>query len=373
MRYLALLLALATYSSHAQSPEIDGEVQALFEEYTVKPSTTPISDHPGWRKPQKVVVLAPDFVRQQRTDFEAWLQEAAGDATVVLAANQREFIDESKDADVALGRCFGLTEQHTRLRWVQRYGVGVERCLANPTVLQDRVVLTNGRGLSGPYIAEHVITMAMMLSHGMLKQYKNQQAKNWDSRFLPPGTVKPVWKKTMLVVGLGGIGSKVAEKAHGLGMRVNAIRNSRRQGPDYVDYVGLSHELQDLAAKADFVVNTLPLTDDTQYIYNKAFFNNIKPGAFFINVGRGRSVVTADLMEALENGTLAGAGLDVVDPEPLPRNHELWALDNVIITPHNSGRSGYNSPSLMIFVRENLRRYTAGEPLLNVVDKKKGY
>ena len=373
MKYSIYVLALLSLVAFADDHQPDDEVQRLFAEYAIKPSATPISENKNWQKPKKVVLLAPDFVRQQRPDFEAWFKEAAGGATVVFARDGQQYLRESLDADVALGRCFGLTQEHKALRWVQRYGVGVERCLANPVIARSQVVLTNGRGMSGPYIAEHVITMAMMLSHGMVKQYQNQQAKVWDSRLLPPGSVKPVWKKNMLVVGLGGIGTKVAEKAHGLGMRVTAIRNSRREGPEFVTYVGLSDELHTLASQADFVVNTLPLTDSTEYLYDQGFFEQVKPGAFFINVGRGRSVVTADLVTALKDGRLAGAGLDVVDPEPLPRNHELWSLDNVIITPHNSGRSGYNSPALMIFVRENLRRYAAGEALLNVVDKEKGY
>ncbi|MEM7284055.1 MAG: D-2-hydroxyacid dehydrogenase, partial [Pseudomonadota bacterium] len=323
--------------------------------------------------PKKVVVWAPRFARQQRADFDAWFREAAGDAEVVFAESGGEFLNESRDADVVLGRCYGLNASNINLRWVQRYGVGVERCLDNPAILKNEVVLTNGRGLSGPYIAEHVITMTMMLSHGMLHQYRNQQKRNWDRNFLPPGSVRPVWKKEMLVVGLGGIGTKVAEKAHGLGMRVKAIRNSRREGPDYVEYVGLSHELDDLTQSADFVVNTLPLTSSTQGIYDQAFFEKMKSTAYFLNVGRGASVVTQDLVEAIQSGSIAGAGLDVFDPEPLPKDHALWGLENVIVTPHNSGRSGYNAPALMIFVRENLRRYTRGEALLNVVDKKRGY
>ncbi len=128
--------------------------------------------------------------------------------------------------------------------------------------------------------------------------------------------------KTMLVVGLGGIGTEVASRAHGLGMKVTATRNSGRTGPDYVSYVGLPVGASDVGeGDADVVVNTAPLTTETTGLFNAKFFATLKPTAYFVNVARGGSVVTADLQKALEEGRLAGAGLDVVEPEPLPANH----------------------------------------------------
>ncbi len=155
-------------------------------------------------------------------------------------------------------------------------------------------------------------------------------------------------------------------------MRVVGTRRSSREGPEFVDYVGLSDELPDLAAEADFIVNALPLTDETTGLFNAEFFAGAKQGAFFINVGRGKTVVTADLVDALESGQLAGAGLDVTEPEPLPSRHPLWQMDNVIITPHVSARGGNRIRHNML-ATENLRRFIAGEPLLNVVDAAAGY
>jgi phosphoglycerate dehydrogenase-like enzyme len=179
--------------------------------------------------------------------------------------------------------------------------------------------------------------------------------------------------KTMLVVGLGGIGRQIARRAHGLGMRVMGIRNSSRSGPDYVEYVGLSDELLKLAREADVIVNITPLTKSTTGLFDRTFFKNMKPTAYFINMGRGKSVVTADLIEALNNREIAGAGVDVTDPEPLPPDHPLWDAPNIIITPHNSAPSDQMLERFWIVVRENLRRYVAGEPMLNVVDLKRGY
>jgi phosphoglycerate dehydrogenase-like enzyme len=156
-------------------------------------------------------------------------------------------------------------------------------------------------------------------------------------------------------------------------MRVIATRNSSRSGPDYVEYVGLSDELHQLAGRADVVVNALPLTPKTTGIFDKAFFEAVKPGAIFLSVGRGKSTVTDDLIAALESGQLYGAGLDVTDPEPLPEDSPLWLMDRVIITPHVS-TGGIDSVRRMTTIAiENLRRYVAGEPLLNLVDIRKGY
>ncbi len=156
-------------------------------------------------------------------------------------------------------------------------------------------------------------------------------------------------------------------------MRVLATRRSSRSGPEFVDYVGLADEVTELAAQADVVVNAAPLTSETTGMFDAKFFARMKPTAYFINVGRGRSVVTADLVQALESGRIAGAGLDVTDPEPLPTGHRLWSLPNVIITPHVAGGSDLRAERFWTIIRENVRRYVAGEAMLSVVDVERGY
>jgi phosphoglycerate dehydrogenase-like enzyme len=156
-------------------------------------------------------------------------------------------------------------------------------------------------------------------------------------------------------------------------MSVLAIRNSSRSGPDFVDYVGLSDELHELAGQADVIVNALPLTDATRGLFNTAFFDVAKRGAYFISVGRGESTVTADLIAALKDGRLTAAGLDVTDPEPLPEGHELWSLPNVVITPHVAASTDQGRWRRWMVVQENLRRYVNGEKMLNVVDVSRGY
>src|SRR5690606_35999863 len=147
-----------------------------------------------------------------------------------------------------------------------------------------------------------------------------------------------------------GIGTEVAKRAHGLGMRVLATRNSRREGPDYVEYVGLADEYRTLAERADVVVNATPLTPETRGMFDARFFAAMRDDALFINVGRGESVVTADLTAALQAGTIGGAGLDVTDPEPLPPGHPLWSMQSVIITPHIATSSDFRSARTMTLV-----------------------
>ena len=179
--------------------------------------------------------------------------------------------------------------------------------------------------------------------------------------------------KTVLVLGLGSIGREAAQRAHGLGMRVVATRNSRREGPDYVDYVGLSHEALALAAQADVVINALPLTPATQNLVDAEFFHAMPTDALFINVGRGGTVDTAALVSALENNTIGGAGLDVVNPEPLPKTSPLWGFKNVIITPHVAAMSNKSLQLTRLIAQENLRRYIVGDRLINFVNRENAY
>jgi phosphoglycerate dehydrogenase-like enzyme len=178
--------------------------------------------------------------------------------------------------------------------------------------------------------------------------------------------------KTLLVAGLGGIGTEVARRADALGMTVIGTRRSSRDAPDFVEYVGLADELFELAARADFVVNALPLTEETDGLFNADFFATVKPGAIFISVGRGKSTNSSALLAALRSGKLAGAGLDVTDPEPLPPDHALWQMHNVIITPHVAA-GGSNRQRHKLLLQENLRRFVEGDALLNIVDPSAGY
>jgi phosphoglycerate dehydrogenase-like enzyme len=256
--------------------------------------------------------------------------------------------------------------------WIQIFAAGAEDCLAVDAVGSGEVLLTNMQKMSSPVIAEHAIAMMMSLARGLTPYAKAMPKGDWNDAMAERLGMTSLQGKTVLVVGLGGIGTAVARRADGLRMQVIATRNSSREGPDFVDYVGLADELFDLAAQADVVVNALPLTPATTNLFDKAFFDAVRPGALFINVARGGSVVTDELVAALRDGRIRGAGLDVTEPEPLPPEHALWQMDNVIITPHVAALGNERDHYPVLF-EENLRRFIAGERLLNVVDPARGY
>lgn len=327
-------------------------------------------DMPGWKKPQKVVVRS-----VFGEDAAAQLQQAFPDVEIVSVKSVDEAVAAIRGAQVLVGYCDQtIFDAADELHWVQVYFAGVENCVTTPGMKSGELLLSNGQRLGSPTLADHAIALMMSLTRGLPAAYASQAREAWEPNWgAAPPAFGEVAGRTMLVVGLGGIGTQVAKRAHGLGMRVVATRNSRRAGPDYVAYVGLADELLKLAAEADVVVNAAPLTDSTRGLFDAEFFAAMKPSAYFISVGRGESTVTADLIEALETGQIAGAGLDVTDPEPLPDKHPLWSAPNIIITPHVAGRSREALRRIGDLVGENLRRYVSGEPLLSVVDIERGY
>jgi phosphoglycerate dehydrogenase-like enzyme len=303
------------------------------------------------------------------------LQAVAPGVDLVAVSSAEEAAAAVADAQVLIGFCNDeLVSAAPELVWVQVFSAGVERCVSIPAMHSGNKILTNGQRIASPALAEHAIAMMMALMRGLDIYHANQLKGTWQRNVsLGSGEFMELEGRTVLVVGLGGIGTQTARRAHALGMRVTATRNSSREGPDYVDYVGLSDELLSLAAQADVVINTAPLTEQTRGMFDAQFFSTMKTTAYFISVGRGGSTVTEDLIAALESGEIAGAGLDVTDPEPLPEGHPLWSAPRVIISPHTAARSDKSRDRLYLLVQENLRRYVSGEPLLSVVDIERGY
>ncbi len=331
---------------------------------------------PGSSRPTKVVVW--DFW-PGRT---AQLGRAVPGVEIVVVNDREQASETAKDADAILGFLTPeIVRSARKLRWAQLPAAGVEGYLANPDIVQSDIVLTNAQRIYAVGGAEHVLAMVLALSRRLHTALSLQRDRRWDVTPLTGPTpysgkgseLLELRSRTLLVVGLGGIGTEVARLAHGIGMRVIATRGSRREGPPFVEYVGLSSELLTLAAGADVVVNSVPLTPSTENMFDEEFFSTMKPTAYFVNIGRGKTVDTDALVRALREGRIAGAGLDVTEPEPLPADHELWGVPNVIITPHVGGDSDEHMERLWLLFRENLRRFVNGEPLLSVVDKRRGY
>lgn len=252
-----------------------------------------------------------------------------------------------------------------RLRWVHVGATGVDSVMFDGLIGSD-VVVTNTRGIFDVPIAEYVLAQILNFAKDLPESWRLQQRHDWRHR-----ESERLSGATVLVVGTGSIGRAIARMLRCVGMDVRGL--GRRAYSDDPDFGSVGTDLHAELPAADYVVAVAPLTPQTRHMFDARAFAAMKPHARFINVGRGELVVTDDLVAALRNGSIAGAALDVVDPEPLPVGHALWDLPNVQLTPHNSGDVlGWRRDIVTAFA-ENFRKWIDGRPLENVVDKRLGY
>ena len=358
-----VILILQAVSTLARA---DGAIDRLIEQTGVEEGPVPLREMSGWHAPDKIVLRsASEYIDEFRHEYPS--------IEFVNADSEDDAIAQAQGADAIIGFCSQrLLDAARDAEWIQIFSAGAERCVPVTQVKSGKVVLTNMQKMSSPVLAEHAVAMMLSLARGLVTWSKEMHTGQWLDSGPKAPRLTELEGQTVLVVGLGGIGTEVARRASALGMHVTGTRRSSHEGPAFVDYVGLPDELERLASDADFVVNALPLTPETEGLFDKDFFAAVKPGAYFISIGRGKSTVTQDLIAALESGQIAGAGLDVTDPEPLPPDNPLWQFDNVIITPHVAGRGGSFARHLVL-LRDNIRRFIAGDALLNVVDPQRGY
>ena len=237
--------------------------------------------------------------------------------------------------------------------------------------LPEETVLTNATGAYGLAISEYMVAVWLELLKKLHLYRDVQRTGKWCDL----GQVRSAWNSTVLVLGLGDIGGEFAKRAKALGARVIGVRRTGTDKPDFVDELIHTDKLDEYLPQADCVAITLPGTTATKGMFDAERMAKMKDGAILLNVGRGMIVDTDALCAALENGKLAGAGVDVTDPEPLPTDHPLWKMENAVITPHISG--GYHLQEthdrIVRIMAENLKRFLAGEPLRNVIDFSTGY
>lgn len=303
---------------------------------------------------------------------EAEIAEVARDvpeADVVLA--RKDDLPALVDSADALVGAPGpeVLRAAKKLRWLQVPSGGVEPYLI-PEVTETAVTLTNAKIIQGPQIADHAMAMLLALARGLPRAFAAREHGKWR-----PGSFEPIELrgKTALVVGLGGIGTQIAERAAAFGMTVLAVDPEDKPYLRAVEEVLKPDRLHDLLPRTDALFLAAPLTPATRGLIGARELALVKKSSYVINVSRGELLVTDELVQALGEGRIAGAGLDVTDPEPLPAGHPLWAFENVIITPHIAGASDQVLRRRVDLVRENVRRFARGLPLLNVVDKRKGY
>jgi phosphoglycerate dehydrogenase-like enzyme len=241
-----------------------------------------------------------------------------------------------------------------------------------PEMVNSDIVLTNAKIVHGPEISEHAVALLLALTRNLHYAVLSKERADWTARDAYDRNISLI-DKTALVVGLGGIGTGVAEKLAAFGMRVLAVDPKDIPYLNAVEEVVPPDRLDEILPEADAVIICAPLTPETREMFNEQRFSLMKPGAYLVNVSRGKIVDTNAMVAALESGRLAGVGLDVVDPEPLPPDHALWKLRDVIITPHLAGTGDSGGPREFALIKDNVRRFGAGLPLRNIVDKRVGY
>ena len=283
--------------------------------------------------------------------------------------------EEIRDAEVYCG--FGLPREAfraaDRLRWVHSGAAGVD---VFPELRESDVVLTNSAGLHAEPMAEHALAMMLHFARGLDVAEAGRREERWAHRELAgrDSPVRELAGATVGVVGYGGIGSAVGRKASALGARVVALRRAPSgEPPAEVDRMWGPDGLGPMLEAADYVVLTVPSTPATEGMIGLRELSRMGQDAVLINLARGDVVDERALVEALEDGRIRGAGLDVFEEEPLPSGHPLWAMDRALLTPHTGGISPRFWERETDLIVENVRRYRAGEPLLNEVDKARGY
>lgn len=313
---------------------------------------------------KRLRVLIPEFPPDQLAELKA----AAPDIDLVVPTDP---VREVVDADATYGFISPeILRAGKNLKWVQIGSAGVEGVVSLPGLVESPIVLTNMQRAYGPEIADQAIGYLLAFTRGLDVFIRSQKEQTWGR---PPELVLDELEgKTMQIIGLGGIGSEIARRAYGFGMRVVATDPKVVKRPPYVAVLEKPDAFHRLLPTADVLASAVPLTPVTEKMIGEREFGLMKRGAILLNVSRGKVVDTSALLKALDSKHVAAAGLDVTDPEPLPKGHPLWTR-NVIITPHSAGQSPGGFRRAHEMFKENVRRFSKGEPLLNVVDKKAGY
>ena len=260
-----------------------------------------------------------------------------------------------------------------KLKWVGVMSAGVENVLWVPGAEAFRnsdVILTNNKEVQGIEIADHAMAMLLYTSRALNVFAENKRTENWQPRPFPGIELRG---KTALIIGVGGIGTNIALRAWAFGMHVIGVDPEDKPIVAYIDRIVKPDQLDEVVPLADVVFISAPDTPKSHKMFGANEFELMKKNSYFIAVSRGGVYDMPGLVKALDSKKLSGAGVDVTDPEPLPKGHPLWQFNNVMITPHIAGRSDKDNDRMIGTIKENVRRFAEGMPMVNVVDKLKGY
>lgn len=300
------------------------------------------------------------------------IRDAYPDIDLTICIEPDQLPNEIRDADAVVG--WGSYDAATlasapNLRWIHSFGVGVDSLLT-PALIDSEITVTNNTGVRGPNIAEHLLAMMLGFARGFPELARMQARHEWSN---PKRPIFELGNQTLGVAGLGDIGRNLAWRANALGMRVIGLRRIGSDLPRGIEKIYTTGQINDFLAECDHVAACLPLTPGTHHLFNAEAFDAMKPTAFIYNIGRGPVIDQDALIAALQAGEIAGAGLDVTTPEPLPEDSPLWDMENVQITNHTSGSTPFNWPRGLEILIDNIGRFQRGEELRNIVDKVEGY
>ena len=283
--------------------------------------------------------------------------------------DRSEITDEDlADAEVILGNIpVAKVELAKKLKWLQLDSAGANTYKD----IREDIILTNASGAYGEAISEHMLGCALMVLKNLARYLSLQKFHDWNNL----GSVNTLSISKVLSVGMGDIGSSFAKKMNALGAHVSGVRRTVHDVPDYVEAMYTMDQLDEILPQFDIVALSLPETEETVHLFDYEKLAKMKDGSILINVGRGSAIVTEDLVKLAKAGKFAGVCLDVTEQEPLPKNSELWNVENVYITPHISGRfnAAVTYEKVLRIFRENLIHYVNHEQMDNVVDRKLGY
>ena len=297
------------------------------------------------------------------------LADAMPEVRVVIAEDQAAAEREIVDAEAAFGRLpREVLAKARRLRWLQAPQIAPPAGYYYPELIEHSLTVTNFREIFNDHISTHIMAFALAFARGLQTYIPQQLRREWKKPN-DNSDVVHLPEATALIVGVGGIGAETARLAAAFGMTVVATDARRTAAPLGVTELHKPNALDALLPRADFVILTVPHTPSTEGFMNRARFQRMKRGAFFINIGRGLTTKLDDLVAALNAGEIAGAALDVYEQEPLPAEHPLWTMPNVLLTPHMAGHGPYLDDRRYQIVIDNCRAFLDGKPLRNVVDK----
>ena len=317
--------------------------------------------------PPTLLVLPP--ITPTVRDWATRLAAAVPALHVVVAEDEDAAAKSIGEAEAAFGTISpALLRRAARLRWLQAPQAAPPAGYYFGDLIAHPVVVTNFREIYNDHIAAHIMAFVLAFARGLHHYLPQQQRREWRPRPLDSGVVH-LPEATALIVGVGGIGAETARLAAEFGMQVMGVDARRRDAPPGVRKLDGPDALDSLLPLADFVILTVPHTPETEGFMHRARFQRMKRSAFFINIGRGMTTRLDDLVEALRAGEIAGAALDVFEQEPLPAAHPLWTIPGVLITPHTAGYGPYLDDRRFEILLDNTRRFLAGQPLRNVVDK----